>query len=81
METTNALSSSSSWRIRSDPDSPDQDVRKGAADAIEDGGAKEQTPNRFRSMLKHFREQVVRDRVLAAGELGDKPFRFGVLGK
>ena len=58
-----------------------QQVGQLAVDPVEQAGAKEQILDVGRLAFEHLGEQVLGDRALAAGELGDEPLRVGVTGQ
>ena len=80
-DSTNALASSRSSRIRSEPGRP---VSRSASSPLTRSsrrGAQQQILDVGRLAVQHLGEQVLRDRALAAGELGDEPLRVGVTGQ
>ena len=52
-----------------------------AVDPVQHGGAQQQALDFRRLPLQHLGHQVLGDRAVAAGELGDEPFRVGVPGE
>ena len=58
-----------------------QQVRQLAVDPVEQRGAQQQILDVGRLAHQHLRDQVLRDRAVAAGELRDEPLRVGVTGQ
>jgi hypothetical protein len=58
-----------------------QQVGQLAVDPFEQRGAQEQILDVGRLAFEHLGEQVLGDRALAAGELGDEPLRIGMIGQ
>ena len=58
-----------------------QQIRQLAVDPVEQGGAQQQILDVGRLAHQHLRDQVLRDRTVAAGELRDEPLRVGVTGQ
>ena len=58
-----------------------QQVGQLAVDPVQDRGAQQQILDLGRLAVQHLREQVLRDRALAAGELRHEPLRVGMTGQ
>ena len=58
-----------------------QQVGELAVDPVQHGGAQQQALDLRRLPLQHLGHQVLGDRAVAAGELGDEPFGVGVPGE
>ena len=58
-----------------------QQIGQLAADAIEQGGAQQQLLDVAWLALQHFGDQIISDRAVAAGELGDEPLRVGMIAQ
>jgi len=80
-DTTNALASSRSSRIRSEPVAPVSRSASSTVDPVQHRGAQQQALDLRRLPLQHLGQQVLRDRAVAAGELGDELLGVGVPGE
>jgi hypothetical protein len=52
-----------------------------AVDPVQQAGAQEQILDAGRLAIQNLGQQVLRDRAVAAGELGDEPLRVEVAGQ
>jgi hypothetical protein len=58
-----------------------QQVGQLAVDPVQQGSAQQQILDVGRMAVQHLRDEVLRDRALAAGELGDEPLRVAMTGQ
>jgi hypothetical protein len=71
-------------QVQQDPSRPrgsGKQVGELAVDPVQHGGAQQQVLDFRRLPLQHLGHQVLGDRAVGAGELGDEPFGVGVPGE